>query len=357
MDLKMNRLLPFILLTLFIQSCSPTESISITQNPQTEVRLLSLSYEKDIPLNDGNQINSIHPKNNIKKSSSENTFIYPGDILTFTVELEDPNYEFLSILAIKFNGQTIRANSDDSIVSTRDCGANICVDFPFEVLSQVTEYVVEEVRFAKVSGESGISAIIDTNSANKVVIDVWESATHPYVEPAVATINEMLKQVDYFSLETLSEMLINSENRISHIESFFKSRTLKIINPERMYLADGTNAIQFESELDLLQLVNKDSYGPTDRPSVQLIEMFSGTDSYLLHWLFQGELFYVIDEYFSEYFGTYTLNVPTNLYFGLLDESFANVFAYNQQNDIYLSINGVDQFLYQMGRETQIITY
>jgi len=334
-------------LTIFLQSCDPS----------TAVRVLSLSYEGQ-PMTQtlNNPVNITNRFDAPKRASVEDSYIYPGDILTFTVELEDPNYEFISLLSIKFNGETIRANSDDSIVSTRDCGTNICVDFPFEVKSQVTEYAVEEVRFAKL-GSSGVSAIIDSGSSNRLILNVWESAVFPNVLSSVETINELLSSINYQSIDELLEHFGEAENLTNKIKELFQTRTLKLLNADRHYLGDsGIQSIKFESNLDSLELVTNDSYGPIDRPTVQMIEMFSGTDSFFLHWYFQSN-FSILDTLLGEYLGNYSTTQYHNLYFGLLDNSFEDTFAYNQGNDIYLSIKGENVFFYRMARDTKIVSY
>jgi hypothetical protein len=205
-----------IVLTVFVQSCAPS----------TAVRVLSLSYESQLeaqPLNNPEKLTNRF--NGPKRVDDEETYIFPGDILTFTVELEDPNYEFISLLAIKFNGQTIRANSDDSIVTTRDCGSNICADFPFEIQAEVSEYVVQEVKFAKLNADSGINAIIDNESMNQLNLNVWSSLASPYIESSLLVINNFLDKLEFYNLEQAKN--ITPEQ----FQTFIFSRTLSILNP------------------------------------------------------------------------------------------------------------------------------
>jgi hypothetical protein len=163
----------------------------------TQVRLLELSYSLPGSQTEAARLNEKNLPT--KKNADSSEYIFPGDILTFTVKLEDPTFEFISLLAIKFNGVTIRANTNDSIVTTSDCGANICVNFPFEVSADVTEYTVEEVKFAKLSSESGINAIIDNQSQNSLVLDIYDELIFPNVQYSVDLLNNSVSELEFYT--------------------------------------------------------------------------------------------------------------------------------------------------------------
>ena len=332
-------------LAVFAQSCAPT----------TAVRVLSLSYEGQPEAQPINNTEKLANRFNGPKRADEEIYIFPGDILTFTVELEDPNFEFISLLAIKFNGQTIRANSDDSIVTTRDCGANICVDFPFEIQSGVTQYQVEEVKFAKLSSESGVNAIIDNRSLSKIILNnLWDEKIYPKVTTSVNNINELINSLEFKDINELISMFQESTDYKTLIQSLVKQRTLKIMNPSHDVIGDpniglSSRKINFPSALDSANVVPGNVLSQIQ--NIQLIELFSGSDSE-----FVGS-FSALDYDFEEYLGSYSSIVNTNIYFGILDNTFSDAVAFNKGKYIYLLLNEEELFLYRMGRDTYIISY
>ncbi len=186
-----------LVLTLFLAGCSASLN---DKGTSTSVKIVSLSYNSQNETlskaeNISNRILELSNSNSIIDTIN---YIYPGDVLTFTVELEDPNYEFISLLSITFNDEIIRANVDDTIVSTRDCGELICIDFPFEVEQGVTEYQVQNVTFAKLNTDVGVSAIIDDTSNNVVTIDVYEEEVYPYVVESVNHLNDMMSILNFY---------------------------------------------------------------------------------------------------------------------------------------------------------------
>lgn len=336
-------------LTVFVQSCAPS----------TAVRVLSLSYEGQPEAQPINNTEKLANRFNGPKRADEETYIFPGDILTFTVELEDPNFEFISLLAIKFNGQTIRANSDDSIVTTRDCGANICVDFPFEIQSGVTQYEVEEVKFAKLSSESGVNAIIDNGSLSKIILNnLWDEEIYPNVTTSVNNINELINSLEFKDVNELISMFQESTDYKTLIQSLVKQRTLKIMNSSHDVIGDpniglSSRKINFPSALDSANIV-PGNFGSQNQ-TIQLIELFSGSDSEFVSYFSAIEQ--ILDYDFEEYLGSYSSISYMNIYFGMLDNTFSDAVAFNKGNDIYLLLNEEELFLYRMGRDTYIISY
>jgi hypothetical protein len=338
-------------LTVFVQSCAPS----------TSVRVLSLSYEGLLEAQSLSNPEKLTSRfNGPKRVDDEETYIFPGDILTFTVELEDPNYEFISLLSVKFNGVTIRANTNDSIVTTSDCGVNICVKFPFEVSANITEYKIEEVRFAKLNSESGVSAIIDNASNNKLILNnLWYSESYPNVTRSVNEINELLSSLEYKNIDDLISMFQETNEYKVIIQTLIKQRTLKVMNPSHDVIGDpnfgpSTRLINFPSALDSAITI-PNSVG-NENKTIQLIELFPGSDSEFVHY-FYSDTAPIIDSDFEQYLGAYSPTFYFNLYFGMLDDSFSNVEAFNKGNDIYLLVNEEEVFLYRMGRDTYIISY
>ena len=160
-----------LILVLILVGCSD-------QSVSTSVKVVGLTYSNET--NPSNVLrNNTVKLNSSKNEVNSNEYIFPGDELIFTVEIEDPNFEIISFLAIVFNGNTIRANTADSIVASRDCGSNICLDFPFVIESGISEYKVTEVKFAKLSITEGVSAIIDNSSNNIITLEIYEGSTSP----------------------------------------------------------------------------------------------------------------------------------------------------------------------------------
>lgn len=319
-------------LAVFAQSCAPT----------TAVRVLSLSYEGQPEAQPINNTEKLANRFNGPKRADEETYIFPGDILTFIVELEDPNFEFISLLAIKFNGQTIRANSDDSVVSTRDCGSNICIDFPFEIQSGVTEYEVEEVKFAKLSSESGVNAIIDNVSMNQVEIEIYEDSIHPFVEQSVDFLNDFFDNIWFYEYGSGNVNNI----AINYFKNSFLTRTVDIVNIEGSSLDFTTpekgNPFPFSGSFKPEETL----FAVPDIESVYHIpraEWFSK----ILH---EFNVPIVIEEYYERNFTT--LN-PV-LIFNLFDKQFENVEFFSVENSIYIKIESIDYHLITLGKRTFI---
>jgi hypothetical protein len=292
-------------LTVFVQSCAPS----------TAVRVLSLSYEgqpERQPLNKPEKLTNRF--NGPKRADDEETYIFPGDILTFTVELEDPNYEFISLLAIRFNGQTIRANSDDSIVTTRDCGPNICVDFPFEIQAEVTEYVVQEVKFAKLSSDSGVNAIIDSNSENAVIVDIYNEEILPYVERSVENLNNGISKLSYYE----TPELFNEDDRPQYSGRVF-------------YIGNYDDELNWFSPIEIKGPRQDDKFGDLEQK--------------------------IIVECGSYYFGAGgaagVIDGPLITY-NFYSSDYHATYFYNEKNSIYVSILSTSYLVFELEKSQQI---
>jgi hypothetical protein len=216
---------------------------------------------------------------------------------------------------VKFNGVTIRANTNDSIVNTSDCGANICVNFPFEAKSQVTEYVVEDVRFAKLGANGGVSAVIDNSSTNRVNINVWNSDESPYISQTVNLINQKIQSYDFLNLEQISNLTGNQWNQM------IPSLSLSLVNPEDspFYNPDLYTGVT--------QTLLSESYFGVD---------FSFTDFLLIDWRTNIEV------------------PPTGfiktayVMIALITYNSANALAYNEGNKIYLNYKGESYLIIEL---------
>jgi hypothetical protein len=83
--------------------------------------------------------------------------------------------------------------------------------------------------------------------------------------------------------------------------------------------------------------------------SYQQISLFAGTDFELIHLIVEDEIDF--QEYFSSSFDYF------HFYFGILDERYNEIIAYNIGNDIYISFDGDEILFYQMGRLTRFELY
>ncbi len=205
--IKKGIYLLLIALFLTLTACASEKVVEeeIVEEPLTKVKVVRLSYETQ-----GQELRT----NNIFKlnASKKTNYIFPGDELAFTVEIEDPNFEFISLLSLKLNDQMIRANTADAITSTRDCGVNICVDFPYPVSSGVTTYSLTELKFARLGSDDPIDAIIE-NDAVSVSIEIWEDPVSPYVLDAVQILNESLNSWIFFNSEEYNFHLQAAQKR------------------------------------------------------------------------------------------------------------------------------------------------
>ena len=194
----MKKIVLLIMSFTFIMSAMACSGSDI----DTNVRVKSISYANNESSNVNVSFKSLIQLSSSKKIVNETPiYIFPNDVLTFTIELEDPNFEFISLLSVTFNKQVIRANVNNAIFETRDCGLNICIDFPFLINANVKTYRVDEVKFAKLSSDSGISALIDRNSVNTITLDIYNEAVFPYVTEAISMLNDMVSDLSFY-LET-----------------------------------------------------------------------------------------------------------------------------------------------------------
>ena len=332
----MKKIVAFLVL---ISSLFAISACSIAVS-NTKVRVVALSYSSE------NTELALKPDTNQFKLLSNKLladeveeYIFPGDILTFTIELEDPNFEFISLLSIKFNDQIIRANVDNSIVTTRDCGANICVDFPFEISSDKSEYTVQEVKFAKLNSDAGVNAIIDNQSDRTVVLDIYKEEVAPYVLESVDTLNQMLIDLTY--VEQNMEVSSDEWNLLTTPET--SGRLLFVTNytdSEHVFIKiNGTGQIVY-SENSVIEenFINVTGCGCGLGQSITITSApYNYADSVT------NELKYVDN--------------ALTFYFYFFESRYQETFFYNVGNEIYVNILGDEYLLFTLSKSMKIVTY
>ena len=308
----------------------------------TKVRVVGLTYSTS-----AEELASVPSNNTMRLLSNKlladevEEYIFPGDILTFTVELEDPNFEFISLLSIKFNDQIIRANVDNSIVTTRDCGANICVDFPFEINADKSDYSVQEVKFAKLNSDNGVNAIIDNQSTKTVVINVYTDEIFPYVVESVLTLNNALKDMLFFNdndFLSTEEVAMIGRNRSFMIVNFPASIQpfVNLIVSTRSYFSNNLgNDIDFNKiDYDYVNYFTTEyDYAQQDAQRIEL-------------W------------HYGYYYGPETPNnYPTILLVHYIENRYREIFFFNIGNKIYVDILGNEYFVIEMINDMRIINF
>ena len=333
----MKKILTLIVLisSLFaLSACQSTFS-------NTKVRVVGLSYRTS-----AEELASVPSNNTLRLLSNKlladevEEYIFPGDFLTFTVELEDPNFEFISLLSIKFNDQIIRANVDNSIFTTRDCGANICVDFPFEIIAEKSEYSVQEVKFAKLNSDNGVNAIIDNQSAKSVVVDVYMDEVFPYVIESVQTLNYAIQNMKFYNegdIVTIDEhnnvISDGSSRNLFYISGFGNYITEKYIIIDQ----SGTYGYPEFYELNIGDYWNyftdRGESGIEPSSALQSIHINQNTNTY------EADRF------------AFTIKF---LYF---EQKYNQIFFYNVGNQIFVNILGSEHFVLEIRNGMKVNSY
>lgn len=302
------------LLGVVLVSCS-----NISNSSKTSVKLLALNGR----INGSEIVGEI--------SRGKKPFVGVGEEVVFTIELEDPNFEFISLLSIQFNSLLLRANTDDSIFNTRDCNQNICIDFPFIIEKSITTYTVDAVRFAKLNFEEGVNAIINESSNNSVTFDLFEGDEFPNVIRSVNAINTLIAMNPYKELNAIIEEITSANSHREFVKDLFYSRTLKLItysvgeDPLTNSYFELGNPIYFPTELDEVLGYN-----------LQNIGFFHGSDYTFLFDLYNDDRLSIENDF------SFLNNDTFHFYFGLLDDSFINSYAFNDGNTIYISVKDME---------------
>ena len=297
----------------------------------TKVRVVRLSYSTlaeeiaSIPSNKSMRLLS----NKLLVDEVEE-YIFPGDILTFTVELEDPNFEFISLLSIKFNDQVIRANVDNSIITTRDCGVNICVDFPFEISADRSDYSVQEVKFAKLNSDNGVNAIIDNQSVKTAVIEIYTDEIYPYVLESVQTLNKAISTMKYYeNLSTIDreELMRNRRFIIANIPLSF---TLMYMLLGETFSVDVLNGGNWDDVNTYF------TYYTTDMEEQQ-------TGHQLIY------ISILLNDSYPDGF-------QSSLAIFYFEPKYQDIFFYNVGNSIYVNILGREHFVIELVYDMKIVS-
>ena len=310
----------------------------------TKVRVVGLSYRTS-----AEELASVPSNNTMRLLSNKlladevEEYIFPGDILTFTVELEDPNFEFISLLSIKFNDNIIRANVDNSIVTTRDCGANICVDFPFELTAQ-TEYTVQEVKFAKLNSDNGVNAIIDNQSTKKVAIDVYTEEIFPYVIESVQTLNNAIKSMTFWDDGHMFDAQIDPSGSI-FLNALYYSRVF--------YIDNYKDEVKFQKAISSYGTFELDLTGDTTAVQADTWMFYDNysynhqiTQQTLKQLVMVNCLGELVDSRY-DYVASITLTLQHTRY--------KDTYFYNEGNKIYMNLLGENYILIELKNDMKIL--
>jgi hypothetical protein len=314
-----------VLITLTLYGCSVTTNNLTTTNDgyDTNVKMIGLEYDNlsDVSTNKDNLVVTDLTYTSPDKIQKID-YIFPEETLIFTIIIEDPNYEFISLQSIVFNNETIRGNTDDAITETRDCGENICIDFPHIVKADIINYTVTQVKFTKANSETGF-AIINEDSLNTVTIEIYTNSIYPYVHESVNLLNTWIENMNYYND---NYVFTNSEWEALW-EDFFVTRTLKILNFE--------DSINYATD-DILNPDNTDvwMYAGATYGIMGMLELTTSTKIFMHN----GQ---------SVSFAGPTLS---NYYF---EERYSDIYFYNIDNSIYANILGYEIFVIEMGKRTR----
>jgi hypothetical protein len=319
---------------------------------KTSVRVVGLSFEGEIQPQNTNQRKSVQKLlNNNTLTNVSKEYIFHGDILIFTIEIEDPNFEFISLLSVEFNDKIIRANVNDSIVKTSDCGLNICVNFPFEIDEKVSEYTVQSVKFAKLNNDSGVDAIIDNQSVTTKVLDIYNQEIYPYVLESVKTLNDAILIMNFYEynshspedFETIRALnrqfsIINFSREVASFEKLIDFREINFYSFNSSFNEDYD---VIKSELDE-EIITKEEY---DQKYEELLDRYKNP--------------------VSQYLYIYRLNPkdcfgcgPDGSYyfeFSLFENKYKDAFFYNVGNSIFIDILGEEYFIIEIEKDMKIV--
>jgi len=326
--LKKGMVLLILLLFLTLTACTSGAE-------QTKVKVVSLTYEtqgQELRINNIFKLNTSKPIN----------YIFPGDELAFTVEIEDPDFEFISLLSLKLNDQMIRANTTDAITSTRDCGLNICVDFPYPVTSGVLTYSLTELKFATLGSDDPIDALIE-NDAVSVSIEIWEDSVSPYVEDAVNLLNEVYRSLTFYEDPRIFDAyfefyefyeLLNGGRDVERTLIFLDFEGSSIIN-QHIYkdgITDGS-FIDDDDEFMIYHGENEDG-------------------SYDYGWGMIEEIF--ISDFDTDW-PPYGVALYPHIYLGYYSKELKEVYFSNIGNTIYVNFGETSVAIIELSKRTQII--
>jgi hypothetical protein len=320
--MKNKNLIPIITTAIvFLYGCNT--------NITTSVRVKELTF-----INESNEIPTIKPtitEQALRKNAGDlDEVFFPGDTLKYTIEIEDPNYEFVSLIAIRFNGVVIRGNVGDSIISTRDCGNNICVEFPFVLQEGKTTYTLEDLRFARIDSSSAISARIDENSQISIDISFYNETIFPFVGETIDKLNYLSQNATYLSSNNDYEENYLHEfyhYGFSYEDTWIGTRQLVLFNYQ---LNDPIerNFGSFQSKLS-----NQDMYYERTN-HIKLIQKQYGA--------------YTVDGFINR--------SSIVLEYHLILDVYQNTVFYNDGNDIYVTVADVNYLLFTMQNRSRFFS-
>ena len=329
----MKKIVAFLVLILSLVTM--TACTSAFSN--TKVRVVALSFSTS------NTESAMKPeKNQIKLLSNKlladevEEYIFPGDILTFTVELEDPNFEFISLLSIKINEKVMRANVDNSIVITRDCGVNICIDFPFE-LTETKQYTIQEVKFAKLNSDGGINARIDNSSIDTITINVYDNDIYPYVLESVDELNRAFQSMSFYE-DGHTFDAFSDPNALVFDDALYYSRTFYIDNYEET--EHFSRAISSYATYDLL---NSQGHSIVEADTWMFYDNFTFQNETRQQTIKQ----YIVVQYVGEQVDA-RYHYVAGMFFYLQHVRYKDTYFYNEGNKIYVNLLGANIYLIEL---------
>jgi hypothetical protein len=318
----------YLLLPIFstlVVSCSTAAPID------TKVRLKDLYYSQ--PTN--NQAISI-PQQASKRSHFDSQYLFDGDQLVFTVEIEDPEYEFVSLLSITLNETLIRGNVNNSIASTRDCGLNICIDFPFTIKKTTSTYEVKEIKFSKADVVGAVNANIDETSNFVITLDVYQDDLAPYVISSILTLNDAINEFTY--LEDYTYLSVDEWNDLMDYRlngRLFFITGYKIIGDEVGVEINGTG------------IYNQNENGGVEEE----IDFFNalGVGAGMQQSIGLG--------YTGMSFGNGTIVNGPLLHIGFIEPKYKEIYFYNEGNLMYVNVLGLEYFVLEFVGNMKINQY
>jgi hypothetical protein len=327
---KLSLLIVSFIFAISLMACS-------TSDIDTNVRVKSISYNNNESSNVNVSFKSLIQLSSSKKIVNETpVYVFPNDVLTFTIELEDSKFEFISLLSITFNNQVIRANVNNSIFETRDCGLNICVDFPFVINENINTYTVNEVKFAKLSNESGVSALIDRNSVNTITLDIYNEDVFPYVTEAVNILNDMMNELNFY-LET--DIEIENWNYFINQRQF---QTSFVILKAKEFVEEGFHH----------QIIGSGIYVDEGEGPVEVEELFVSPSG-------SGVAQQINISFWNQFWDEENqkdifLDYQYVIGFFFIHKKYEDIFFYHEGNKIYVNILGTNHFFIEFFNDMRL---
>jgi hypothetical protein len=311
--------------SILVVSCSSNVPVD------TKVRLKEISYSQPVPID-----NESIPLQASKRSQVDSQYLFDGDQLIFTVEIEDPEYEFISLLSITLNETLIRGNVNNSIASTRDCGLNICIDFPFTIDKSTSTYEVREIKFSKVGYVGAVNANIDETSDFIITLDIYQDDLAPHVNSSILTLNNAIKEYTY--LEDNSYLSVDEWNELMDFN--FNGRLFFITG----YTIVGN---EVGVEINGTGIYNQNENGVNEEE----IDWFNASG------VGAGRQQSIGLGYYGMSLGNGKMVNGPLLHNGFIEPKYKDIYFYNQGNRMYVNVLGLEYFVVEFVGNMKINQY